>query len=373
MTWPLRYIFLCCILLGIFGCKSTPDKEETPLSFSESTYSVHPNQVKKYLEEYYKRELTYYKYAEPHMGMIFRIGFYWDDPKTADLIAEKAFNRVNELNEIMSDYDPESELSRFVKTPAGEKVTLSNDLFDVLSISKKLAKETDGLFDPTIGTITQLWRKCRKSKTMPSESQIKQAKEFVGFQYLHLFSENHTASLEKNGIKLDLGGIGKGYTSNEVLKLLAKEGIFSAMVAASGDIAVSYPPPGESGWSIQIETMTENEDDKEAGTYIAFLKNQAISTSGDVNQFVEIDGKRYSHIVNPFTGLGLTHRIGATVIHTNATYSDAFATIVCLKGNKSGMNFINNHSPAQVRIGYLDNNGNRKYSCSKKFPTPSKK
>lgn len=322
---------------------------------------------------YLPKNYTPFSYAEAHMGMIFHITLYHTNKFEADQAAEAAFLRVAELNSIMSDYDPESELSRFMQAPTGTEVPLSQDLFEVLSIAQKLAHETDGAFDPTLGPLTKLWRVARKTKTLPPPEQVLEAQSRCGYQKLILNKKKQSGILSVAGMGLDLGGIGKGFASDKALAVLKEHGIQSALVAASGDIAVSNPPPNQSGWSIQVETFTESESDSDAGSYIIYLKNAAISTSGDVNQFVEIAGNRYSHIVDSKTGLGLTHRIGATVICPQATYSDALATIVCIKGEEKAIPFLKKYPRAQARIVYMDAQGDKQYLNSIGFPQPRPK
>ncbi|MGI6347039.1 MAG: FAD:protein FMN transferase [Limisphaerales bacterium] len=311
-----------------------------------------------------------FEYAEPHMGVVFSIILYHETEALADQAAEAAFKRIAKLNKILSDYDPESELSHFASAPAGSEIPLSDDLFKVLWISKELAKQTDGIFDPTLGPLTQLWRTSRKIRQLPSQEDLTDAKSRSGYQKLILNKRKKSGKLKQSGMRLDLGGIGKGYASDCALEILHEYGVHSALVAASGDIAVSNPPPGREGWRIQIETLTESNEDPDAGTYIISLKNAAVSTSGDVNQFIWIEGKRYSHIVDPKTGLGLTQRIGATVMHKQATYSDALGTVLCLMGEKKGMSFLKKHSGAVGRIGYLDSSGEKHYVATPLFPKP---
>ena len=143
---------------------------------------------------------------------------------------------------------------------------------------------------------------------MPAADKLAAAKELVGWQNVVLDEKAHTAQLLKKGMLLDLGGIAKGYAADEGLATLKKEGVTRALVAAGGDIAVSDAPPNAEGWKIAIAPLEEGVDKE--GPYMV-LHNAAVSTSGDANQYVEIDGKRYSHIVDPKTGLGLVGRMSA--------------------------------------------------------------
>ncbi len=311
-----------------------------------------------------------YSYAETHMGMVIRMTLYHTNRVEAGLAAEAAFLRVAKLDEIMSDYDPESELNHLCNSPHGTPVPISNDLFRVLETSLELARETDGKFDPTLGPLTKLWRNTRKTKMLPTAEALEAAKAVCGYEKLVLDKKKQTATLLVPGMQLDLGGIGKGFASDEALATLKEHGIQSALVAASGDIAVSNPPPGMPGWLIQVETFTDGMDDPAAGNYVISLANQAISTSGDVIQFVELNGKRYSHILDVETGLGLVERKGATVVHPRATYSDAFATIACILNASETDKIISykHGDKAAIRLATLLPNGTKQYSVINNFP-----
>ena len=315
-------------------------------------------------------KLERFEYTEPHMGVFFSIVLYHENETLANQAAAAAFERIAKLNKILSDYDLDSELNHFASAPTGSEIPLSDELFKVLWISRELARETRGAFDPTLGPLTQLWRTTRKMQQLPSPEEIAEAQSRCGYQKLILNKRRQSGILRQNGMLLDLGGIGKGFAADCALETLKAYGVESALVAASGDIAVSAPPPGKDGWRIQIETLTESNEDPDAGTYVILLKNSAISTSGDVNQFVVIDGKRYSHIMDRKTGLGITHRIGATVTHSQAIYSDALGTIICLLGEKKGIDFLKRYPGAEARVGYLDVETKKHYITTPLFPEP---
>jgi thiamine biosynthesis lipoprotein len=139
-------------------------------------------------------------------------------------------------------------------------------------------------------------------------------------------------------MRLDLGGIAKGYAADAAIEVLRSHGIDRALVAASGDIAVAKAPPGKKGWSVEISGLNERLKRP------LLLEDAAVSTSGDTEQFIEVDGVRYSHIVSPWTGLGLTNRIQATIISRHATTTDALGTAVCVLGAKRGLKVVNSIS-----------------------------
>jgi thiamine biosynthesis lipoprotein len=276
----------------------------------------------------YSADAKRFEYEQPHMGTKFRIVLYAADQETADKAAKAVSARVEELNRIMSDYLPDSELMRLCKQsatkPAGP-VKVGDDLFYVLAEGQKVAELSDGAFDMTVGPIVRLWRQARKDRLMPDEDERAAALKRVGYQKMKLDPKAKTVDLTVPGMLLDLGGIAKGYAADEGLKVLARHGITSALVAASGDIAVSAPPPGKPGWRIDIAPLP---GDKERRQLI--LKNAAVSTSGDSEQFVEIGGVRYSHIVNPHTGLGLTGRRSVTVVARHGIQADSLTKVASI-------------------------------------------
>jgi thiamine biosynthesis lipoprotein len=281
--------------------------------------------------------LTRYTFAEAHMGTRFKIIFYAPDEAAAQRGAKAAFARVAELNGIMSDYLATSELMRLCQKAGGEPVAVSDDLFTVLSRAQEVSRQSDGAFDVTVGPMVRMWRRARYTKKMPDAEQLAQVKELVGYQKLVLDPKKRTVQLKKEGMRLDLGGIAKGFAADAALAVLRKQGITRALVAAGGDIAVSDAPPAATGWKIGIAPLEDPDGKPER---FVVLKNGAVSTSGDAEQYVEINGKRFSHIVDPRTGLGLVGRISATVVARDGTAADSMTKIVAVLGPKKAFSII---------------------------------
>lgn len=282
-------------------------------------------------------ELRRFESTQPQMGVPFKIILYAPDQATANRAFQAAFSRISELNRVLSDYDSDSELSRLSRTAPAEKgVHVSEPLWLVLDRSQRLAEQSRGAFDVTVGPYVRLWRRARRSKEMPSQERLAEAREAVGYRYLKLDETNHTAQLLKPNMRLDLGGIAMGYAVDETLKLLRGRGITRALVDASGDIGVSDPPPGKKGWTIGVVPLSS------AGTPSRriSLANAAVTTAGDAFQHVVIDGKRYSHIVDPHTGLGMTDQSGVTVIAPDCITADGLDTAVAAMGPKAGLELI---------------------------------
>ena len=271
------------------------------------------------------------------MGTLFTISLYASDKVAAEKTAQAAFQCVASLDEIMSDYRADSELMQLCDQPFGQPVPVSQDLFTILQRAQEVSKLTDGAFDVTIGPFTHLWRFSRKKKTLPSADQLATARAAFGWPKLRLDTKARTVTLLAPNMRLDLGGIAKGYAADKALKVLQSRGINRALVAASGDIAIGDAPPDQPGWKVGITPIDSHTNDTVASLV---LHNAGVSTAGDTEQAIEINGNRYSHIVDPKTGLGLTNRIQVTIIAPDATSSDGWDTGLCVLGAKRALALV---------------------------------
>jgi thiamine biosynthesis lipoprotein len=269
------------------------------------------------------------------MGTRFRIVLYAADEATANRAAKAAFARIAELDGIMSDYRATSELMQLCAKAGGEPVKVSDDLFTVLEKAQQVSRLSDGAFDVSVGPVVKLWRIARRTQKLPDKEALDKALALVGYRNIKLDSKNRTVQVVKPGMQLDLGGIAKGYAADCALATLRKHAVDRALVAAGGDIAVSGPPPDADGWKIGIQPVEGGEPRK----YL-LLKDAAVSTSGDFEQYTVIDGKRYSHIVDPKTGLGLVGRMSVTVVAKNGLNSDPLAKVPCVLGPEKGLAII---------------------------------
>jgi len=285
------------------------------------------------------------EYIEPHMGTLFRIVLYPPDPAVAKAAARAAFDRIAALNRIMSDYDPSSELMRLCAQPPATPVPVSAELFDILQRSQAIAEKTHGAFDVTLGPVIRLWRETRRTHALPTDAARTAAQQASGFQHLRLDPGARTVTLLRPHMALDLGGIAKGYAAEAALAVLAQRGIPSAMVAASGDLALGDAPPGKPGWQIELNPFGST-----SGQPLTLIVAHAgVSTSGDAEQFITLGGVRYSHIVDPATGLGLTRPTAVTVVTQHATLADALAT-TCSVLAPAAAQQLADHSAESVRV-----------------------
>lgn len=289
-----------------------------------------------------------FTFRRPCMGTVWTVKLHAADEKAGQTAANGAFARVEELNGILSDYLKESELSRLSATAgSGRPMTITGDLFTMLALSQQAATESGGVFDITIGPCVQLWRTAKKTRCLPSAKELASARAATGWESLVLDEKARTALLKKPGMKLDPGGIAKGFAQDEAMKVLRdKFHITSALIDAGGSPLVSARPPGRQGWVIQLAKTRD--DDPEV---LLRVENVSVDTSGDLNQFVEIDGRRYSHIIDKKTGLGMVDSTLATVVVQSATLADWLATALCVMGPEKGIAFMaRTHPEAHARI-----------------------
>jgi FAD:protein FMN transferase len=300
---------------------------------------------------------------EMHMGVEFEVVLYAPSEGAAQKAMAAAFARVAELDKRLSDYDPESELSKFsAGSPSAEPVKVSDDLWAVLITSQKLSARSEGKFDITIGPLTKLWRRARRQKELPTKEQIDTALASVGYKHLELDEKLHSARLLKPNMRLDAGGIAKGYAAEEALAKIREIGITQALVRASGDIAAGDPPPGEKGWKIGLAPL----DPDQPPERFIWLKNGAVSTSGDARQHLVGDGKRYSHIIDPHTGYGIAGRSSVSVIAPRGIDADSIASAVSILGPEKGLKLVE-ETPEAAALMIVEVGGIQKSFTSSRF------
>ena len=306
-----------------------------------------------------------YTFSQPKMGSPLNITLYSGDSTKANQIAIEAYKIADSLNLIYSDYLENSELNLLSKKSGTNEFTkVSPALWDILILSIKASKQSKGAYDITVGSIVKLWRKVRKEKILPEKNLLKNSLQNVGYQYIILDSITHTVKLLQPNTQLDLGGIAKGYVAQVIVDFCRKEGIEKVLVDAGGDLAMAAPkrrspqppmgefttinrtnrtPPSGVGATdasglFRIGVTIPNSE--ELIPRYLILQNQAVATSGNMYQYVEINGKRYSHIVNPHTGLGVTHQRNVTIIAPSGATADWLATACSVLSVKKALKLI---------------------------------
>lgn len=306
-----------------------------------------------------------FEFVRVRMGAPFRITVYAEEEAVANSAADAAYARIKVLNDVFSDYDPRSETRRLTeKIVPGEPRTVSRDLLYLLKRSQAYSEKSGGAFDVTVGPAVKLWRLAKRKKVKPTEAEVEEARSVIGYRNVRLDHETSTVAFAKAGVQLDFGGIAAGYACDEALRIFKERGLPRTMVEASGDIACGDPPPAKDGWTIGVGSLTKPDADPERFVRVA---NCGVTTSGDVYQYVEFDGVRYSHIVDPKTGLGLTTRSSATVIAPDCTAADALATAASVLGPDEGRKLIESVQGAEMVMVYAHPGNAPRETISKGF------
>ncbi len=286
------------------------------------------------------------------MGSPFTIILYHHDSAYAKKVSDDALSLVDSFVNIYSDYIESSELSRLsASAGSGRKNNVSVAMLDILNRAREAYHHSHHAFDITIGPLSDLWRVSRKKKIFPPSTDVEERKKLVGFQYVKINNRRKTVKLKKRGMRLDLGGIAQGYIATQVLNYIQGAGIKSVLVDVSGDIATGEAPPGRSSWVLGVnlpEDATAIHDKK------IRVVNMAVSTSGDIYQYIENNGKRYSHIIDPRTGYGITERKNVTVIANDATTADWLATACSILTVEQGKKLVNKMK-AEMLVAYMVN------------------
>ncbi|MBA4031422.1 MAG: hypothetical protein C0478_11120 [Planctomyces sp.] len=327
------------------------------------------------------------------LGVDVSLKVYSTNEEQAKRAFAKTWQRIDILNDILSDYSPESEVMRLCATaPHAAPVPVSEELWQVLSSSVRLAKESDGAFDVTVGPLVKQWRRARRRQLLPTPEQIADARQSIDWKAIELFPEMRAVKLAKSRMQIDFGGIAKGFVAEEALKVLQREGLPISAVAVSGDLALGEAPPADvsagvagttvpSGWRVllpiprfrtglPVASTTEaagSVSDAERPVPVAYLANCCVSTAGDEFQFLEIDGVRYSHILDPATGMGLTRQIQASVIAPHGIDADGLDTTLCILGHEKAVQLMAHHLDAAWILHELTPDGKVTSTPNKRF------
>ncbi|MHC4881563.1 MAG: FAD:protein FMN transferase [Planctomycetota bacterium] len=271
------------------------------------------------------------------MGTVARILVVAQNQPQADAAIDAAFDKIYDIERLMSDYDPNSQLSQVNREAFEHPVPVDAELFEILTAAKLYSCTSGGAFDVTIGPVVQLWRKAKDDYTAPTPEAIAKAKETAGYENLVLDAENKTVTFKKEGMFLDLGGIAKGYAIDKAVEILQSAGMQGAMVDIGGDLrCFGTPANGKKHWFIGLQDPQNEED--------ILLKlnmdNRAVATSGDYRRFVMLDDEKHSHIIDPATADSAAGLSSVTIIAPTAMAADALATAVTVLGNQKGLKLI---------------------------------
>ena len=276
------------------------------------------------------------------MGTFARVVVIAKDSEAAGKCIESAFMQINKVDDLMSDYKSDSEISRINRDGFKKAVQLSQSTYEVLQKSIEFSELTDGAFDVTVGPLVELFRKAKRKQAFPNQDEIAEARSKVGFEKLKLDGRNRTVEFTVEGMQLDLGGIAKGYAVDKAVETMQIHGAIGGMVDLGGDIrCFGAPLKGRDHWVIGLQNPNMVKDS--AGREVLLklkITDGAVATSGDYQQFILIEGKRYSHIIDRKTGTSTEGLSSVTIIADNATNADTLATAVSVMGSENGLELI---------------------------------
>ncbi len=277
------------------------------------------------------------------MACDFQVLFNGGRPIHAGDAAIEALDRIEQLEQALSVYIPESELSRLNRNAAIEPQRISNDTFQLLKIGTDVFQKTEGAFDFTAASLSEAWGFARRQGSMPTKDQIVSALESVGTKYLQLDEQAKTVKYDRVGLKINSGGIGKGYALDCAHQILRERGVDNFLIhgGQSSVFAVGdrHDIDCRSGWRISIK----HPEQPRIRLGELTLHDVALGTSGPANQFFYYNGVRYGHIIDPRTGWPASGMLSVTVLHPSAAYADALATGLYVLGIDDAIRYCENH------------------------------
>jgi thiamine biosynthesis lipoprotein len=289
--------------------------------------------------------------TRPAMGTSFEVYLYAPDRAAAKELFELVFVEVERLEGALSNYRPSSEISRINRLAGRQKVTTDPEIFGLIERSLAFSRQTTGAFDITVGPLTKAWGFFRGQGGLPSEKELVRARARTGWRFVELDVDSRMIRFLRPDIELDLGGVGKGYALDRVAAVLEARGVQTALVSAGQSSYLALgAPPGEKGWLVHVP----HPEDRSKRLSSVFLKDEALSTSGSTEKFFELEGRRYSHIINPRTGYPVEGIVQVTVSSSTAESADALSTSLFVLGPKNGRELLDTHGGASALIVKMD-------------------
>jgi thiamine biosynthesis lipoprotein len=257
------------------------------------------------------------------MGTTYTIAVYGEDRAELSAIIDEAFYEVQRVDQLLSNYKKDSELSKVNREAGKAPVRVSAELFELLHRCLEYSRASEGTFDMTVGPLMKTWGFYRGQGKIPSRREIQESLDKVGYQNIVLDPEQRTVYFRKAGVELDPGGIGKGYAVDRLVEKLRENGVKSALVSASTSsiYALGTPPNEPRGWKVSIKHPKDTGKTVET----VYLKDQSMSTSGNYEKFFELDGRIYSHIMDPSTGMPAQGTLSVSIVSPSTLDSEVWA------------------------------------------------
>jgi FAD:protein FMN transferase len=282
------------------------------------------------------------------MGSTYAIQLYGDDRIKMEAAADEAFDEVRRLDEMLSNYRPDSQWSEVNRKAAQQPVKVSPVLFGLLSNCLEYSRRSEGAFDISVGPLMKVWGFYKNSGHLPHRPEVAAALQKVGYRHIKLDPANQTVQFDKAGVEIDPGGIGKGFAVDRMVDVLKRNGVQAALVAGSGSsiYGLGAPPTEPRGWRVTIK------DPKRPTRTIAeaYLKDMSMSTSGSYEKFFRAEGKTYAHIMDPRTGFPAQGSLAVSVIAPRTIDSEAWTKPFFINGRK----WTADHKPKEFRVYFCE-------------------
>lgn len=282
------------------------------------------------------------------MGSTYTIELYGNDRIRMEAAADAAFEEVRQLDDLLSNYKPDSEWSEVNRRAAEGPMRISPELFRVLSACAAYSRESEGAFDITVGPLMKVWGFYKGTGHLPHRAEVQAAMTKVGYRHLHLDPVAQTVWFDRPGVEIDPGGIGKGYAVDRMVEVLRKNGIQTALVAGSGSsiYGMGAPPDEPRGWRVDIK----NPWDTRKSAAEVFLKDMSMSTSGSYEKFFRAEGRIYAHIMDPRTGYPAQGSVSVSVIAPRTLDSEVWAKPYFINGRQ----WAAKHKPKDFRVFFCE-------------------
>ncbi len=295
-----------------------------------------------------RTELLRLEKSADAMGSTYTIELYGYDRIRMEAAADAAFDEVRQLDDLLSNYKPDSEWSEVNRRAAAGPMKISPELFRVLSACAGYSRESEGAFDITVGPLMKVWGFYKGSGHLPHRAEVQAAMTKVGYRHMHLDPAAQTVWFDRPGVEIDPGGIGKGYAVDRMVEILRKNGIQTALVAGSGSsiYGMGAPPDEPRGWRVDIK----NPWDTRKSAAEVFLKDMSMSTSGSYEKFFRAEGRIYAHIMDPRTGYPAAGSVSVSVIAPRTLDSEVWAKPYFVNGRQ----WAAQHKPKDFRVFFCE-------------------
>jgi thiamine biosynthesis lipoprotein len=293
--------------------------------------------------------LVRYESSHQSMGTVFTVVVYGTKSEYLEEVTNQVFQEFDQLDDQMSNYKPESELSSINRDAARQAVIVEPGLFKLIQKSLEYSRASGGDFDITVGPLMKSWGFFRGQGRLPTKSELAEVLKRIGYQHVKLDASARTIRFDTPGIEIDLGAIAKGYAVDQAVKILRDAGIERAMISSgTSSLYALGSPPGESGWKISVR----NPLDPAKAACGMRLQNLSLSVSGDYEKFFKLGGKTYAHIMDPHTGMPVENMLSTAVVSPSATESDALSTSFFVAGPGPARAYLDAH-PNLTAIFFL--------------------